>query len=309
MSSMRSSWVPRTGAFRHWALSLIAATSVVLFASTSAVQASDPLIPSGFRLQASNGYTLTAIALDDRDGERDAIYLIMSARHAAVLYLAPAVIGPASIEADLGPIGHIDMDFVSSGEPHMERSTCDKEPVLVESGHFEGALELRGEEGYAEVHANTVRAEAKQVLNLICPGRLRSEGFGGNSPGARLTARHRGTRRFEFTAFKNSPTRPARFEASIYERKGRMLTVRGVEVAGSSKSFDFDVSTGMARLHPPEPFEGEATYLRAADKRNQWKGDLSVDFPGRANVRLTGRGTRASLIRAVQNPGQVFRLR
>lgn len=309
MSLMRSSWVPRTGAFRRWALSLIAATSIVLFASTSVVQASDPLIPPGFRLQASNGYMLTAIAFDDRGGERDLIYLIMSARHAAVLYFVPAVIGPASIEADLGPIGHIDMDFVSSGEPHVERSACDKEPVLVESGRYEGTLELRGEEGYAEVHASTVRGDAKLLLNLICPGSLRSEGFGGNSPGARLTATHRGTRRFEFTAFKNSPTRPARFEASIHERKGRMLTVRGVEATGPSKSFDFDVSRGTARLRPPEPFEGEATYLRPAGKRNQWTGDLRVDFPGRANVRLTGRGTRAGLIRAARNPGQVFRLR
>lgn len=302
----------RTSGSRRRPFSLTAVLSLILLASSSAAYASDPLIPSGFRLQASNGYTLTAIAFNDPDGERDLIQLIMSKRHAAVLYLVPAIVGPTSIESDLGSIGHIDVDFVSVGEPHMERSDCDRESVLVESGRYEGTIELKGEEGYAEVRASTARADAKQLLNLICSGSLRSEGSGGNSPGARLTARtakRRSARRFEFTAFKNSPTRPARFSASISERKGRMLTVRGVEATGPPKSFDFDVPTGTARLYPPEPFEGEAVYFRPAGKRDQWKGDLRVDLPGRANVRLAGRGTRAGLIRAVLNPGQVFRLR
>jgi len=112
----------------------------------------------------------------------------------------------------------------------------------------------------------------------------------------------------EFSAMKNSPTRPARFNASISEQRGRLFIFRGVEATGGAGSFNFDVPSGTANVKPPEPFAGEASYFRPSDTKSRWQGDLSVDFPGRANVRLTGAGTRASLIRAVLNPSHPFRV-
>lgn len=272
-------------------------------------QGSTPLTPPGFRLHASNGYILSAVSFDSPHKGPDGIYLTMRSRHAAVLYLAPAVVGPTSIEADLGVIGRIDLDFVSSGQSRTERSDCGGEPVLVETGHYEGTIDLVGEEGYSEVHASSARGEVKEALNITCPGGPESEGFGGHSPGARLTVSHRGGRRFKFSAMKNSPTRPARFNASVSERRGGLLIFRGVEATGAAGSFDFDVPSGTADVNPPEPFVGEASYFRPSNKKVRWQGDLSVDLPGRANMRLTGPGTRASLIRAVLNPSHPFRVR
>jgi hypothetical protein len=60
--------------------------------------------------------------------------------------------------------------------------------------------------------------------------------------------------------------------------------------------------------YSPAPFEGEAAYRRGPGKSTSWHGDLTVDFPGRADVRLATPGSRASLIRAVQNPSHPFRL-
>jgi hypothetical protein len=233
----------------------------------------------------------------------------MRSPHAVVLYLAPAVIGPTSIDADLGAIGRIDIDFVSSGKSRTEHSDCDGKPVLVDTGRYEGTIDLVGEEGYSEVHAGSARGDAKGVLNLVCSGGPESEGSGGHSPGARLTVVHRRGRRFEFSAMKNSPTRPARFNASVSEHRGRLWILRDVGVTGAVGSFDFDVPSGTADVNPPEPFAGQASYFRSSGKKARWQGDLSVDFPGRANVRLTGVGTRASLVRAVLNPSHPFRVR
>jgi hypothetical protein len=287
-------------------LAMVAMALPLVFAKSA--HASELLVPPGFRLHASNGYVLSAISFESPRAGRGGIYLTMRARHAAVLYFAPAVVGPTSIKADLGAIGRIDIDFVSSGKSRTAHSDCDGKPVLVDTGHYEGTIDFEGEEGYSEVHASSAPGEVKEALNLICSGSIRSEGTGGHSPGARLTVLHRHGRRFEFGATKNSPSRPARFIASISEHRGRLSIIRGVEATGAAGSFDFDVRSGTADVNPPEPFAGEASYLRLSGKKARWRGDLSVDFPGQANVRLTGAGTRAGLVRAVLNPSHPFRV-
>jgi hypothetical protein len=269
----------------------------------------EPMVPPGFKVRASDGYTLSAIALRGRRTDRDFVLLIMSSRHASVAYFAPGTVGPTSIKADLGAIGQINVHFVSSGSSRIERSSCGGEPVLVDAGTYEGSIDLEGEEGYSQVHAISGDGEVKALLDLLCAGGTRSEGIGGHSPGARLTVRHHGARQFEFEAMKNSPTRPARFAASVSERRGRLLISREVRAVAASSSFDFDVSTGTAHVSPPAPFAGEGSYRRPRDKDVRWHGGLSVDFPGRSNVRLTGDGTRASLVRAVLNPSHPFRVR
>jgi hypothetical protein len=101
----------------------------------------------------------------------------------------------------------------------------------------------------------------------------------------------------------------ARFSASISERRGQLSIERAVETEAKPAAFDYDVAAGVATVTPPAPFDGEATYSRTPKGGASWHGNLSVDFPGRAGVPLTGPGTRASLVRAVQNPSHPFRLR
>lgn len=279
----------------------------LLLASVASVRAAEPpVVPPGFRLSASNGYTLSALAFDDSRTGRGGVLLFMRSRHAHALYYAPASVEPSSIEAKLGTIGRIDVDFVPSGQPRAERSVCGGDSVLVDSGRYEGTIEFTGEEGYSQVHASSARGEAMMALSLGCLGGPRSEGFGGNSPGARLTVRHRGARRFEFRAMKNSPTRPAMFTASIEESRGDLRISRYVAITTAPVSFDFDVPSGTAHVNPPAPFTGGASYRRSSGRSARWRGDLSVDFPGHAGVRLTGAETHASLVRAVLNPSHPF---
>jgi hypothetical protein len=224
---------------------------------------------------------------------------------AAVFYVVPAEVTETSIDADLGQVGTISVDFVSSGVIKKERPQCGK-PVEVQSGNYVGTIDFEGEEGFSEAHATSVPGEAKFILSLVCGGTL-SEGTGGHSPGARLTA-HGPKGGFEFEARKNSPSRPARFTASIEERRGSVTIERGIGAKAGPGTFEYDVPAGIATVSPPAPFDGEATFRRGPGKRTSWHGDLTVDFPGRAGVSLTGSGARASLVRAVQNPSHPFRL-
>lgn len=297
--------------FRSRLLAIVGAVSVgvaLVHVSAASTHAAEPATaPGGFKLRASDGYTLSVMAFEDPRTHRGGVLVFMRSQHAQVFFSAEASVSPTSIEADLGVFGRIDVDFAPSGQSRTERSVCG-DPVQVDSGRYEGTIDFEGEEGYSEVHASSARGDATLALNLICPGGPEVTGYGGHSPGARLTVRQRRTHQLEFTAMKNSPTRPARFAVSISERRRDMVIVRSVDATAAPTSFDFDVSSGTAHVAPPKPFAGEARYIRSSGKNTSWRGDLSVDFPGHAGVRLTGPGTNASLMRAVLNPSHPFRL-
>jgi hypothetical protein len=154
------------------------------------------------------------------------------------------------------------------------------------------------------------------VLDFLCAidspsGEPSSEGIGGHSPGALLKVERRTPGlSLELTAMKNSPTRVSRFAAHIHEKRGPMTIDRSVAGVGGPGAFDFDIDrrAEAAAIAPPSPFSGELDFERADRATPRLRGDLAIDFPGRAGVRLVGPGSRASLVRAVQNPGHPFRL-
>jgi hypothetical protein len=284
------------------------ATYLAVGVAVPAASLASPLVPPGFKLKASHGYSLTVSSFHKPDTDRGEVLVVAATRRAAVLYFARGTVTDTSIEADLGAVGKIDVDFVSSGQTRKEHSACDRKSVTIDSGRYVGVIDFSGEQGFSEAHATEARGDAKFVLSLVCPGGPDSEGIGGHSPGALLSVHRRGGSSFEFEARKNSPSRVARFNASIHERRGPLLIDRGVVAEAKPAAFDYDVPAGTAAVSPPAPFEGEATFRRGQGRSTSWHGDLSVDFPGRADVRLVAPGTRASLVRAVQNPSHPFRL-
>jgi len=259
--------------------------------------------PPGFHLRASNGYDLRVLAGGNPETGRGSVVILVQKHNSAVLYGAHALVTETSIEADLGSVGRIDVDFVPSGKPRTERSDCRGKPYTFDSGRYEGVIDFEGEHGYSSTHATSARGDAKLALSLACAGSVTREGSGGNSPGARLTTRRKG---LEFVAMKNSPSRPARFTATIEEKHGAMEISRAVAVTARPSAFDFDVPSGVATVDPPTPFSGRGEYHRPKGGKPSWRGDLSVDFPGRPNVRLTGGAPHVSLERAVLNPGHPF---
>ena len=264
--------------------------------------------PGAFRLRATNGFELTVISGLPRNGRPGGVMALVSRRDEGVLYAGPATVGEESIAADLGPVGRIDVHYVPDGGTRSESSSCAKGKAEYDTGFYEGTIELHGEEGYTEVQATRARGAVKPYLSLLCSDSHVSEGFGGHSPGALLTARRAfAGGRVELEARINSPTRPSRFAASISETRGRLLVERSVRAAGTPAAFQFDVPEARATLAPPSPFAGVGEFERRGSGPGSLRGTLSVDFPGRSGVRLAGPGTRAGLERFVDNPSHPFR--
>lgn len=294
---------------RRSIICLAAATVVVLMAVSTASAAQFPP-PGGFQLPASNGYSLHALSYDgDSQGERDSVLLLFSRKGSAVLYFAQkgVEVTEESIAADFGGLGSVDLRFVPTGKARKEAPSCEpRQSIAFDSGAYEGRVDFEGEEGFTELHATGARGSAQFVLDLIC-GAGGHEGVGGNSPGAQLRVHRRlpgGNLSFE--AWKNSPTRPARFEASIEERRDSIGIFRDVSTKAEAQSFEFDVPDQTALLRPPSPFDGIGRFNRAGNGKGRLHGNLSVDFPGRSNVLL--KGSSGSLIRFVKNPSHPFLL-
>jgi hypothetical protein len=283
-------------------LSLLGAV-VVIGAAPAAAET--PFPPGGFRLPASNGYSLHALSFDgDPRGEHDELILFVGRKGAGATYFAlhHVEVTETTIAADLGRLGTIDLHFVPSGRSKKEHPSCEpRQSVEFDSGFYEGRIDFEGEEGFTAVHATRAAGELQLGLNLICGGGPRVEGSGGNAPGALLHARRSWSQgSLELQARTNSPTRPTRIEATIEERNSALPTIRSVTALGSPAAFRYEVSAQTARLAPPAPFAGVARFVSGGKG-----GGLTVDFPGRSNVSLAG--ARGSLSRYVANPGQVFR--
>jgi hypothetical protein len=280
---------------------------VALLVAAGPASAESLPVPPGFRLSASHGYTLRALALGNSHTGKGAILIFVANRTSSVFYATRAVVTETSIEADLGSVGRIDVDFVFSGTARKERGACGGKSVSFDSGRWEGVIDFHGEQGYSDAQVKSARGEGKLALSVLCAETVGPDGIGGNSPGALLTAHLRSHPKVEFEAMKNSPSRPARFTASIAERRGTMEISRTAAAVAGPGAFAFDIPSGTATVEPPAPFAGVGKLRRSPAGQSNWQGDLTVDFPGHRDVALTGAGTRASLVRAVDNPSHPFR--
>jgi hypothetical protein len=85
---------------------------------------------------------------------------------------------------------------------------------------------------------------------------------------------------------------------SIEERRAGLIVSREVGGYYPSGAFEFVPSLQSAVLEPPAPFAGRASFHPNAKPANRLTGNLSVDFPGHADVPLTGGRFKATLAHA-----------
>jgi hypothetical protein len=300
------------------ALALAVAFAVLSVPASAAAVDSDLKHAFAFKVEASNGYSILAYAANERADGRGEIVLFVSGRNGGATYLAPAQLSATSIEADLGPLGAVSLEVVPSGKEKTERSACkgEGESFRFEPQAFRGRFEFHGEDGFADAVSTAPRERTRFFVDLLCASN-ESEGQFGHSPGARLQVHRTGSHGFQFQAQANSPTRPTRFEATIRERHGRMRVERSARAIAGPKAFRFDFAfheleppfpAASAVVKPPAPFAGTGFFQHEPGVPSSWHGDLSVDFPGRSDVRLAGPGARATMVRAVLNPSHPFRI-
>jgi hypothetical protein len=86
------------------------------------------------------------------------------------------------------------------------------------------------------------------------------------------------------------------FSAFEDEEEEGMTIARGAQTAGPPRDFTWDLKAGTARIAPPAPFSGSATFKRRPGGRSAWRGSLRAPVLGGQPMRLAGGDFKAQLI-------------
>jgi len=256
-----------------------------------------PTTVTGFRLEASNGYEFLALAGEappEGDEGWIGLFLVRDDQHAAVTYAAPATVTGETIDADLGKLGSISVTRVPTGGTRTAHLVCGSESTQrVKAERYEGTIEFHGEEGFTEIGATSAPLVYPPPCGIPEGGRP----AGKSLPGARLSVEkeHFEQYRFDFNAVQNRPSARTEVGAEVEEHRGEMEIHRATWTWANANVLRYDRRLRTATVRPPGPFSGHGSFRVSDHGPNLWTGNLTVDFPGRSDVPLTGPGFRANL--------------
>jgi hypothetical protein len=280
------------------ALAIALAVGGLLPAAASATD-SDLKQAFAFRVDGSYGYSILALAANERADGRGQIVLFVTRGDTGATYLAPAVLTASSVQADLGPLGEVSLAVAPSGVRKRLRSGCGDEsgPATVEPFRYHGNFEFHGEQAYTDAATDAPVDYTRFFLRSICAGVGGGEVGGDDLPGARLRLHaRRGSYRLSLQANKNGPRARTRLEVEVHEERDRIRISRSTSLWADAGVFRYDPLLRTATLNPSAPFSGSARFTRRARAANRWTGDLTVDLPGRSDVPLSSGRTRATLV-------------
>lgn len=249
-----------------------------------------------FRLEGGNGYRITVYASSERVDGQGRIYVSVFRPGSSVIYSARATVTEEYARADLGSLGRIDLAIHPSGRQTTVRIRCSPQAYAFEPVTYEGIVEFRGERGYTSAEATQV--PARPPVTNFCISDF-GETSGPDEAGARLRGRsYANGRRLTFQVNRNNPHARTLIRAELKERREIVFVRRAVKSVAPASAFRFDPNLRSAHLSPPAPFSGAATFTRDPNTSPRWTGNLTLDFPGRPNVRLTGPKVDAHLTHA-----------
>jgi hypothetical protein len=272
-----------------------------------------------FSLRSSNGYKVSVSALGN------SVDLDVSRGSAYSAYFGQRQGNAKRLSATFGELGRVSVRFHPSGKVirSQPQSGC-KGPdhITTRTGVFVGQIRFSGEGGYTSLSAHRARGTVQSPLSLIG---CKSESFFHH--GGRPHPKHHGSRSHpsrEPTLTVQSPdsetgqtsfiaTAPGSIgvpvSAFTSEKVGSLLVLRSVLALGSPQAFLFDNALSSATVTPPAPFDGTASFLRNPDGTITWAGDLTVSFPGKPDVALTGPTFRAKLACEPSSAGTIVVVR
>lgn len=217
-----------------------------------------------------------------------------------VSYQVPAEISPTGLKAQFGELGLIDVAFRPTETVRVERPPdgCDGRPSTYRRGLFVGTIQFAGERDYVRIEASQLKGEmsVNRSSGWRC-SRRRSLRRADDEP-ATLSAYDRRCRCF-FLALAERDSRHdlTAFIGAVAEHRERMEIFRATSVDAGASAFVFDHRAGTARLSPPRPFIGHATFKRRPRGRDRWSSTIRVPLLGADPLRVRGRGFRVRLVR------------
>jgi hypothetical protein len=281
------------------ALALVAA-ALCLGTATAAAGAPAPDEIAGiFELQGTHGYKVGGVI--GVKGHKAELTLFVGRRHEGATYTARGTRVGEELDFDLGALGKVELEAQPTGHMETVRSSCGK-PLTLEGSDLVGTIEFHGEGGFTEAQAQTTPLRFDLLADIGCGVSYGGEDFGAGILGARLRVARKGGPKLQIN--QNHPGARVRYEARVTERRAGLTIDRTVGGYLAGGAFHFDPTLTKASFTPGAPFSGSATYRGSRSPRGThpahgaWRGNLTVDFPGRADVPLTGPGFKAAIIHA-----------
>jgi hypothetical protein len=217
-----------------------------------------------------------------RDGP-EAVIAIWK-RHAETAYRAPARVGPRGFSADFDRFGWIDVHYRPG--PERRFKGCYGRAFKASTGRFIGAFVFHGEWHFTVADYPTLDVPSLPPNAEGCQG-----ASSGGAKGATLEA----VSRWAVTrVVQNRLGGRVRFMARAENEIGPVKIGRFIEAFGPAKDFVWSPEFRSARIAPPAPFHGTASFS-SARRRDNWRGDLTVHFPGFRVYPLAFRPTLAFL--------------
>jgi len=277
----------------------VVAMALCLGAATAAA-AAPPRDEIGgvFALQATRGFKILGV-LGSKGRGAELTLFVGRARERAT-YVARGKRNGEELNFDLGSLGKVEVEDQPTGHMETVRPACGR-PFTVEGQDFVGTIEFHGEEGFTEAEAQRTPLRFDLLAEIGCGVASEGESFGVGTPGARLRVARKGGPKLQIN--QNHPGASVRYEAQITETRPGLTINRAVGGHLGAGAFRFDRTLTKASFTPGAPFSGSATYRGSRPRGTQvahgaWRGNLTVDFPGHADVPLTGAGFKAAIIHA-----------
>jgi len=252
-------------------------------------------------LQASNG-----LRAHLETSQKEVVTLTLLSEEQSVTYEVQGEVTEAGLKVRFGRLGTIDVAFTPSTTLDSTEPSegCTGAPRTLREGVFSGTIDFTGERGFVRIDAPQVPGSMSVISQWECPDNefapFRGEGRSAPRPKdhdetASLHAYSRGCSCFFGAGLHNrsSGGKSIYYGAKVEKREGMEIS-RVTSVRAAAGAFTFDQEAGTARLRPPAPLSGHATYERRPG-RDLWRSTIRVPLLGAAPLRTDGPGFRAML--------------
>ncbi|MBN9623313.1 MAG: hypothetical protein J0H06_10210 [Actinobacteria bacterium] len=261
--------------------------------------AEPPLQPGGvIELIGSHGYKLLALFGPRRGKGSMELFVGKTGRDA--FYKAEGEVSGERIDFDLGALGKFELERRPTGAMETIHA-CGRSQQ--EPGYeFVGTIEFHGEEAFTDVIATRAKMRWDALFGPECHFSGYGEVFGAGIPGVRIKARLK--RGPKLQLHQDHPGAAVIYQAEIDQREGAVSVTRFVGGRLRGDALTFTPSLNSATFRGTGPFSGRGIYVEARPPqgthpgRGDWGGNLTVDFPGAADVPLAGPGFTAGIIHA-----------
>jgi catechol 2,3-dioxygenase-like lactoylglutathione lyase family enzyme len=260
-----------------------------------------------FELNASNG--LHAHLENSEDGT---VTLELRGKGQIVNYEVPGEATEAGLKVRFGRLGLIDVAFtptetLNSTEPG---EGCTGAPRTLREGVFAGTIDFTGEREFVRIEGPQATGSMSVISQWECPEAEAMDPFARVSRLLAATSRREKGERESATLSAGSRGCSCYFAAGVHHRRSGghsiflgvklekregMEIVRGTQVRGPASAFSFDHAAGTARLRPPSPLSGHASFEAHAHGRGLWRSTIRVPLLGADPIDTGGPGFAAIL--------------